>query len=83
MILERGTFVNDGDKDLLVCSIATEDGLTYALLLDLETDELGIYNISVEADVYSFNLVKDEKLQEKLLLNFSKYFVNDNHSNEE
>ena len=76
MMLEKGTFVNDGEKDLLICASVNKEGLEYALLLDLETDELGIYNISLSNDIYDFKLVKDEELIQKLLLSYSKDFLN-------
>ena len=63
-----------GDKvdDFIVCETKKYNGKSYALLLNLKEDFEGFYEYEREKDGYfTFKMVEDKDLYDKLLIEFA------------
>ena len=73
MILKEGQIINDGE-----CATKEHEGFWYVYVLNDEKDELGFYKITIENDIYNFELVEDSKKVEELILLFAKDYAEKN-----
>ena len=71
MMLEQGQYINDGEKDLLVCAVKQIDDIWYVYLLDEEKTEFSFYRVDVDENNHNFTEIVDEKELDKLIREFA------------
>ena len=72
MNLEIGQYINDGQRDLLVCEIKEYENILYVYLLDEERDESYFYKmIKVGEDLWKFEKETHIAQIKHLIIHFS------------
>ena len=73
-----GDVVNDGNKDLVVISVDKIDGKDLVLLYEEDTKKLGLYEVTNIKNGLNYNLVNDNIIFGKVILNI----INKNNKGE-
>lgn len=71
MNLEVGQYINDGEKDLLVCGIKNYENKRYVFLLDEKNDEAYFYEMKKQGDLWEFSREKNPAQIKQLIIHFS------------
>ena len=71
MNLEVGQYINDGERDLLVCGIKMYEEKRYVFLLDEVSDESYFYIMKKVNDLWEFTRETNEAQIKQLIIHFS------------
>ena len=70
-MLEIGQYINDGQRDLLVCEIKQYEGKKYVYLLDEQMDEAYFYEMKKINNLWHFVKETNESQIKQLIIYFS------------
>lgn len=71
MNLEIGQYINDGQRDLLVCDIKQYEGKKYVYLLDEQIDKAYFFEMRKVNDLWQFIKETNEPQIKQLIIHFS------------